>query len=116
MNFHALIDNVSVTVGSKFMPKYFREGINSPSLRKAVDPKAKENPSTIKSVLNFEKDFANQDNSNVFPLLARYDQLVRYEIQKDSYGKIPVQTIEKGHATGALSYNLLREHVLKSLK
>ncbi len=82
---------------------------------KAVDSKAKANPNVIQSLLNFETDFANQINSNVFPLLAKYDQLVRHERQKESYGQTPVYTIEKGHATGAMSYRLLREHIFQRL-
>ncbi len=76
---------------------------------------AKENPAKIEAVLNFEKDFADKDNSNVFPLLAVHDQLVRYNLQKNSYGECPVETFDKGHTTGALAYKQLREHVLKRL-
>ncbi len=83
---------------------------------KAVAPEAKENPDSLKRVLNFEKDFAEVDHSNVYPLLARFDQLIRYEVQRDSYGGCPVETLEKGHTTGALAYSKLREHVLKHFK
>lgn len=83
---------------------------------KAVAPEAKENPDSIKRVLNFEKDFAEVDHSNVYPLLARFDQLIRYDEQKASYGGCPVETIDKGHTTGALSYRQLRQHVMKKLK
>lgn len=83
---------------------------------KAVARAAKDNPAAIKSVLNFEKDFSRMDNSNVFPLLAVHDTLIRYEQQKASYGSIPVETINKGHTTGALAYKELREHILKSLQ
>jgi len=83
---------------------------------KAVDRAAKDNPSAIKNVLNFEKDFARMDNNNVFPLLAAHDALIRYEQQKASYGDLPVETINKGHTTGALAYKELREHMLKPLQ
>jgi hypothetical protein len=82
---------------------------------RAVSAEAKENGTVIESILNFENDFAQTDHSNVFPLLARYDQLVRYEQQKASYGDCPVATINKGHTTGALSYKLLRRHVFRHL-
>ena len=83
---------------------------------KAVARSAKDNPFAIKSVLNFEKDFAKMDNSNVFPLLAVHDTLIRYEQQRASYGNLPVDIINKGHTTGALAYQALREHILKPLQ
>ncbi|UMZ74333.1 hypothetical protein [Natranaerofaba carboxydovora] len=81
----------------------------------AVSEEAKQKPELIESVLNFERGFARRDNSNVFPLLARYDELIRYERQKDSYGGLKVTTIEKGHTTGALSYKQLREHIFSCI-
>ncbi len=82
---------------------------------RATDPKAKENPEAIRKVLNFEAGFAAGDNSNVFPLLAVHDRLIRFELQKASYGDLPVEEIAKGHTTGALAYKNLKEHVLKHL-
>ena len=82
---------------------------------KAVSPQAKEKGTMIESILNFEDDFARTDHSNVFPLLARFDQLIRYEQQKASYGDCPVTSIPKGHTTGALSYGQLRRHIFKRL-
>ncbi len=83
---------------------------------KAVAKEAKQNPAAVEAVLNFEDGFASRDTSNVFPLLARHDQLIRYEVQKLSYGDCPVETIDKGHATGALAYDNLRLHVLRHLE
>jgi len=82
---------------------------------RAVAKHAKENSAAISSVLNFEEEFKAADNSNVFPLLARFDEIIRYELQKASYGNRPVVTINKGHTTGALSYEYLRQHILKFL-
>ena len=82
---------------------------------RAVAKHAKENSAAISSVLNFEEEFKAADNSNVFPLLARFDEIIRYELQKASYGNRPVVTINKGHTTGALSYEHLRQHILKFL-
>lgn len=83
---------------------------------RAVAKEVRENPDVIERVLNFEEGFAAQDNSNVFPLLATHDQLIRYPIQKASYGDCPVDTIVKGHTTGALAYEKLRRHVLRHLE
>ena len=76
---------------------------------------AKDNPRDIKAVLDFTTEFAGGDCGNVFPLLALHDRLVRYEIQRTSYGDCPVTTISKGHTTGALAYSDLREHILGHL-
>ncbi len=81
----------------------------------AVAAEAKENPAAIEAVLNFEEAFAAGDNSNVYPLLALHDNLIRYERQKASYGSLPVTTIDRGHTTGAISYAELRGHILKLL-
>lgn len=164
MSIHGFIDNVALGLGAAFMPKYFREGYDSPgaaehiqgvnlhlpeiggegtyditadtldlytpllagtvmneaylrsAYSRAVDPAAKANPEVIDSVLNFESDFADLDNGNVFPLLATSDQIINYERQKASYGGCPVVSFNKGHTTGALSYRVLREHVMKHVE
>lgn len=45
-------------------------------------------------------------------ILGIYDQLVRYKVQKESYGSCPVSNIQKGHFTGSLAAKKLREHIL----
>ena len=82
---------------------------------KAVSPEAKENADSIEKVLDFRSDFAACDNSNVFPLLAVHDRIIRFAEQKSSYGDVAVETIDKGHTTGALAYKELRQHILKRL-
>ncbi len=82
---------------------------------RATAQTAKDRPAAVTAVLNFEKEFAETDSRNVFPLLASHDQLVRFEPQKASYGSCAVGTIDKGHTTGALSYRELRNHILKHL-
>ena len=68
-------------------------------------------------ILNFQEEFKNLNNekNKVFPLLGENDQLVRYEVQKESYGDCPIKTYNFGHVTGALSYRKLREHILEVL-
>ena len=84
--------------------------------RKAVDGHVREHfAERITEVLNFEDDFSRRDHGNVFPLLARYDRLVRFERQRESYGECPVSIIQKGHTTGALAYGQLRRHILEHL-
>ena len=69
----------------------------------------------FKNILDFTEEFETCDNSNVFPLLASDDQIVRYDLQKKSYGNCPVASFAKGHATGALSAGILREHILSTI-
>jgi predicted esterase YcpF (UPF0227 family) len=73
------------------------------------------NPSALKSTLNFEIEFLRAPEMNVYPLLARYDQIIRYERQKQSYAKHPLTVIEKGHVTTALASDELRSHVMKAI-
>ncbi len=84
--------------------------------RKLTDRLALENPETVERVLDFENLFTAAQKNNVFPLLARYDQLIRFERQKASYGNnIPVEVIEKGHVTGSAASTELRSHILGHL-
>ena len=70
-----------------------------------------EHRDTVNEKLDFEKDFKKVKSDNVFPLLARYDQLFRYERQRESYDGHPVVVLDKGHWTGALSSKQLRQHI-----
>ncbi|HDP99832.1 MAG TPA: hypothetical protein ENN22_11705 [bacterium] len=83
--------------------------------RKLTGKKALENPEVIRRRLNFHTAFANVTESKVFPLLATYDQFIAYEVQKASYERHPIKTIEAGHVTGALKADLLRAHVMAQL-
>lgn len=66
---------------------------------------------TVHDVLDFETDFKKVKSDNVFPLLARYDQLFRYERQMESYDGHPVTVLDKGHWTASLSSKKLRQHI-----
>jgi hypothetical protein len=83
--------------------------------KKLTSAKALQSPDKIRHLLNFDGDYKKQTEANVFPLLARHDQYVEYDIQKLSYDGNPVQTINAGHVTGALNFNVLREHLLSVL-
>lgn len=65
----------------------------------------------LRSVLNFEKDFKKIKQQNVFPLLARYDQYIDYEVQKHSYEGQSLKLCELGHITAVLKTELLRNHL-----
>lgn len=79
---------------------------------KGVASLAKRNPGTIRESLNFEPDFVGVDNSNVFPLLARFDQIVLFDRHSKTYGAQPVAMMDKGHITGALAFDRVRRHIL----
>ena len=83
---------------------------------KLTAPLAKENPDQLRKILNFDDDFAKVDNSNVFPLLGRYDRIVKFERQKQCYDERLMTVLEKGHMTGSLTFEKLRRHILENLK
>ena len=83
--------------------------------RNLCSMKAREHSEILTKVLNFEEEFSSCKTNNVFPLLAKYDQFIEYERQKQSYKDIPIQVLEKGHITAALASNMLTEHLLKHL-
>ncbi len=83
--------------------------------KKLTAPLAEENPDQLRMILNFDDNFAKVDNSNVFPLLGRYDQIIKFERQKQCYNEHSLTVLEKGHITGALAYKQLREHILENI-
>lgn len=83
---------------------------------RATAPVALNHPQDIERVLDFSPGFAAAEHTRVFPLLALYDQIIRFGPHRESYGDCPVEVIKRGHTTGALSYALLRRHVLQCLQ
>ncbi len=81
--------------------------------KKLTAPLARENPEQIRRILNFDDDFAKADNSNVFPLLGKYDQIIRFERQSRCYDEHLITVLKKGHITGALAFEKLRRHILE---
>ena len=69
----------------------------------------------VKNVMDFERDFQKVKTKNVYPLLARYDQLFHFDRQSDSYEGYPIEVLDKGHWTAAISSRDLRRHVLRYL-
>ncbi len=69
----------------------------------------------VNEKLDFEKDFRSVNSDNVFPLLAKYDQLFHFERQKESYDGHPVTVLDKGHWTAAFSSKLLRKHIFNTI-
>ena len=69
----------------------------------------------IIEILNFDEDFGKRNQDNLFPLLASYDQIVKYSVQSQDYEKSQLESIPFGHSTGATRYSLLRQHILKHI-
>lgn len=72
---------------------------------------AKKDPKHLQNVLNFDMIMKTRNQKNLFPLLARYDQIVQYELQVQDFEPTQVRTIPYGHASGATRYKLLFEHI-----
>ncbi len=84
--------------------------------RKLTGRRARARPEALRAVLNFEPEFARVSTNNVFPLLARHDQIVRYDRQRVCYGRRRIITLEKGHLTASLAHDMLRWHILRQVK
>jgi hypothetical protein len=70
----------------------------------------------IAQAMSFADEYAAVSHHNLFPLLARHDQYIRYQAQRAAYGPdVPVVTLDKGHVTGALAYDALRQHLAARL-
>ena len=76
---------------------------------------ARKDPNAIRKALNFTREFGLVKDTNVFPLLARFDQFIEYDVQKQCYDEKTITVIDKGHITGALASTELRAHILASL-
>lgn len=73
-----------------------------------------ENHNKVRNILNFDREFMDVKDRNVFPLLGRYDKFIELDTHVKCYGSHPLKIINRGHATAAYSANLLRGHILES--
>ncbi|NYT01203.1 MAG: hypothetical protein GKC10_00330 [Methanosarcinales archaeon] len=76
---------------------------------------ARDHPREVRSILDFREEFERVADDNVFPLLARHDQIVQMEVQSKCYGHCPLAILEKGHLTGCSDYDSIRRHILQHL-
>jgi hypothetical protein len=84
--------------------------------RRLTSSLALENTEIIREKLNFNTLFSLIHTPNIYPLLARFDQYIEFEVQKDSYNGYPLKVIDNGHVTGALNTKALRAHILKVME
>lgn len=79
--------------------------------RKLLASSAREAGDRFRSTLNFEEEFAARGNANVYPVMARYDQFIRFERQSEIYRPEQMTVLERGHTTGAVAYRQLGRHL-----
>ena len=83
--------------------------------RKMTAGAAQSRPDHLRNVLDFEEEFRAVDAANCAPLLARYDRIIEYDRQLPAYAGMSLSVLDKGHITGSLATDRLREHVLSVL-
>ena len=115
-NLHRGIYNTSSAYAPIMAGTFLGELFLKSKYRKMASQMALNNPEKIRKVLNFSNVFEKQNTPNVFPLLARYDQFIEYDVQSESYKGYPLKTIESGHVTGALNSKELSRHLLSVLE
>lgn len=76
---------------------------------------AKTNADTLLNILDFGDDVRNKNQDNLFVLLAKYDQLIKFDVHRADFDAEHVTMIPYGHSTGATKFKQLREHVLSGL-
>ena len=65
----------------------------------------------FRAALNFEADFTARGNANVFPVMARFDQFIRFDRQSGIYRPKQMTVLERGHTTGAVAYARIGAHL-----
>jgi hypothetical protein len=73
---------------------------------------ARANPERIRGRLNFDGPWRTRVHPNVFPVLARYDQLNLLEVQGPSYGDVPYEVWDGGHLYSTFHPGLVRRKLL----
>jgi hypothetical protein len=115
VNFHrACFDTVDryvpifagAALGEMFVSSVYRKMTAQSALRR---------PDYLREILDFEAEFTAVGADDCSPLLARYDRIIEYDRQHPSYEGMPLSVLDKGHVTGALATNQLREHILSVL-
>jgi hypothetical protein len=75
---------------------------------------ARENPDRLREILDFD-DAYNEAEAPCKPVLALYDRIIQYGVQRPAFKDADLSTIKYGHVTGSLQSSLLREHVLDAV-
>lgn len=83
--------------------------------RKLTADSARGNPEILADALDFEADFATVEADDCDPLLARYDRIIEFEVQRPCYAGLDLEVLGKGHITGSLATDALRDHIYRSI-
>ena len=83
--------------------------------RRALPRLSESEEEQVREALDFSEGFASAGGEDVYPLLALHDEIVKYDLQRDSYVGCPVSSFAKGHTTGALAFTTLRRHILEHM-
>ncbi|HAJ99324.1 MAG TPA: hypothetical protein DCM62_04800 [Bacteroidales bacterium] len=70
----------------------------------------------VRNRLNFFTKFRRVTNFNLYPLLARFDNIARFDLQKSAYNGFPLRVIDEGHISAILKPSLSRDHILEVLE
>lgn len=115
-NLHRSFYNTSTAYVPLLAGTFLGELFLKSKYKKLTSKLALQQPKKIRQLLNFNNSFRNIKDKNVFPLLARYDQFIEYDVQKVSYEGYILKTVEFGHVTGSLeTKEVLRQHILEVL-
>jgi hypothetical protein len=112
-NLHRAFYNSSTAYAPLLAGSFLAELFIRSKYKKMASEKAKHNSEILRKILNFDNVFQSVSDKNLFPLLAKYDQFIEFEVQKETYNSYPLKTIERGHVTGAISAMELSNHILK---
>jgi hypothetical protein len=110
-NLHRSFFNSSTLYAPLLAGTYLGELFLTSKYRRLTGRKALQQPDLLRHILNFNNEFEKVETKNVFPLLARYDQYIEYDVQAKSYDGHPIHTIASGHITGAVNADALRDHL-----
>gem|GEM_PF-277448 len=102
---------VPILAGAKL-----EEMLLTSDFRHLCSKEALANRDAISKKISYFQKFRSVTTSNLYPVLARYDQLVDYTIQKSAYNGFPLRTFNNGHISAILRPALYREHILEVLQ
>ncbi|WP_411968938.1 hypothetical protein [Haloferax sp. YSSS75] len=80
--------------------------------RRLLGRAGRENPTAVEQTLDFGEDLRENGTGTVYPLLARHDQYIEYELQRLAYDESDLLVVDRGHITATLNSTPLREHLL----
>lgn len=83
--------------------------------RKLTADSARMNPGILADTLDFEADFTAVEANDCDPLLARHDRIIEFETQRSCYDGLNLDVLAKGHITGSLATDALRDHIRQSI-